>query len=325
MTAVIRPAEWVDFVRREYLEGFIRDGGAAVKFCVPLEETARAATWNALSLMGQQLGYIVIKIDAATTKVNLIDQIFFHIADQLDWPMLVEAVMKKLCQRECYQPPEVGQAPFFQRVADKNGVSSDLVRMDLRRALDKEVLKRGDLTKDFRVAMTHLCRAQLSDSDEGQAITRTITDWLTGKTRSVAPLRPYLIFNRVTRSNARRLLESLLRWITIAGYPGTLLLIDLARLAVARNPLDGKPYYTAGNLLEAFEVLREFVDSTDRLAHCLIMAFPEASFVDETSGRGMAKYWALNIRISDEVRARELVNPLAALVRLSTSAPEVRL
>lgn len=324
MTAVIRPADWAEFVRREYLEGFIRDGGAAIKFCVPLEEAARAATWNALSLAGQQLGYMVFKIDAATTKINLVDQVFFHIADQVDWFALAEAVMKKLCQREGYEPPDAGESPFYQRVAEKNGLSSDLVRMDLRRALDKEVFRRGDLTKDFRVAMTQLCRALLSDVEEGRAIIRTITDWLTGKSRSIAPLRTYLIFNRVTRSNARRLLESLLRWVTIAGYPGTLLLMDLARLAVGRNPLDGKPYYTAGNLLEVFEVLREFIDSTDHLAHCLIAAFPEASFVDDTSGRGMAKYWALNIRISDEVRARELVNPLAALVRLSTSAPEVQ-
>jgi len=323
MTAAIAPAQWAGFVRREYLEGFIRDGGATIKFCVPLEEAARAATWSALSLTGQELGYVVLKLDAATTKVHLLDEVFFHLANQIDWLALVDAVMKKLCQREGYEPPDTGQSPFYQRVAEKNRVSPDLVRMDLRRALDSAVFRRGDLTKDFRVAMTQLCRALLSDVEEGGAILRTITDWLTGKNRSAAPLRPYLIFNRVTRSNARRLLESLLRWIVTAGFPGTLLLVDLARLAVARNPRDGKLYYTAGNLLEAFEVLREFIDSTDRLAHCLIAAFPETSFVDDSSGRGMAKYWALNIRVSDEVRVREMVNPMAALVRLSTNAPEV--
>jgi hypothetical protein len=68
MTATITQTKWIEFIRREYLEGFIRDGGAAVKFCVPVQEQARAATWNALSALGRELGYIVVEADAATTK-----------------------------------------------------------------------------------------------------------------------------------------------------------------------------------------------------------------------------------------------------------------
>ena len=37
---MIAPAEYIDFLRREYLADFIRDGGAAVKFAVPLSGTA---------------------------------------------------------------------------------------------------------------------------------------------------------------------------------------------------------------------------------------------------------------------------------------------
>jgi hypothetical protein len=33
-------------------------------------------------------------------------------------------------------------------------------------------------------------------------------------------------------------------------------------------------------------------------------------------------YQALKLRISDDIRARELVNPMAALVRLSFDTPE---
>jgi hypothetical protein len=100
-------------------------------------------------------------------------------------------------------------------------------------------------------------------------------------------------------------------------------MVDLARLAVARNPHDDAIFYTSAMLLDAFEVLREFIDLTERLARCLIAVFPDISFLDETGGRGMGRYWALKLRISDEVRARELLNPMASLVRLSISAPNL--
>jgi hypothetical protein len=113
------------------------------------------------------------------------------------------------------------------------------------------------------------------------------------------------------------MLESLLRWVILAGCSGTIILMDLARLAVAKNPRDDKIYYTTTMLYDAYEVLREFVDSIDRLTHCLIAVLPDASFLDEASRRGIALYQALKLRIIDEVRAREVVNPMAALVRLS--------
>jgi hypothetical protein len=100
--------------------------------------------------------------------------------------------------------------------------------------------------------------------------------------------------------------------------------LDLARLAVAKNPRDGRIYYTTAMLYDAFEVLREFIDSTDRLTHCLIVVLPDASFLDEASGRGIALYQALKLRITDDVRAREVVNPMAALVRVSIDGLEAR-
>lgn len=324
MTATITPAEWAEFVGREYLASFVREGGAAIKFCVPLEERARAATWNALDKIGEDQGFVVVKIDAADTKVNLVDHLFFRVADQIDWLEFAARVMNRLCERESYKIPDASQRPFYERVAETNGVSPDVVRMDLRRAVDKEVFTRRELAKDFRIAMTQLCRAHLSGAEEGATIVRAMTDWLTGRNPSVGAVKPYLIFNGIRRTNARRLLESLLRWVRIAGFPGTLILIDLARLKVDRNPHDDRPYYTPASLLDAFEVLREFIDSTDRLANCLIAILPDASFLDDTSSRGIGRYQALKLRISDEIRARELVNPMAALVRVSADAPQAQ-
>ena len=101
-----------------------------------------------------------------------------------------------------------------------------------------------------------------------------------------------------------------------------MIMMDLARLAVAKNPRDDRIYYTTTMLYDAYEVLREFVDSIDRLTHCLIAVLPDASFLDEASRRGIALYQVLKLRIIDEVTAKEMLNPMATLVRLSIDDSE---
>src|SRR5215472_18547608 len=111
MTATITPASWAEFIRTEYLDSFIREGGGAIKFCVPLEGQARTSAWNGVELAGQQLGYVVAKVDATSTKVNLIEQLFFCVARQIDWLAMAEGVIKRLCDKEGYDAPDSSQGP----------------------------------------------------------------------------------------------------------------------------------------------------------------------------------------------------------------------
>src|SRR5438034_3289861 len=55
----------------------------------------------------------------------------------------------------------------------------------------------------------------------------------------------------------------------------------------------------------AYEVLRQFVDSTDRLTGCLIVVMPAASFLDEADIRGISAYTALKARVFDEIQDRK--------------------
>ena len=38
MTNAMPIQEWLDVIRKEYLEGFVRDGGTTIKFAVPTSE-----------------------------------------------------------------------------------------------------------------------------------------------------------------------------------------------------------------------------------------------------------------------------------------------
>jgi hypothetical protein len=107
-----------------------------------------------------------------------------------------------------------------------------------------------------------------------------------------------------------------------SGYRGLVLQLDLGRLAEARRPpaeLRSGIYYSKAAVLDAYEVLRQFIDATDELRGVLILAIvPPELMTNET--RGLPEYAALHLRVADEVRDRRRANPFAALVRL-----EVRL
>jgi len=318
MTPSIQTREWLQFMQREYLGSFVKDGGSAVKFAVPLQEGVRPVLADGIARYAEANGYLVAPVSADVTKAHMLEHIFFRIAAQVPWQALCRRVIEKLAVEQGYAAPADGDGPLYVRIADKNRIEANVVRMDLRRRLGKQVFKDTKLAKDFRVAMMHLCEAELSGGDDGVKTTQDLVDWLTGRNKAIAVVKPYQIFSRITRTNARYLLESLLRWVRFAGCSGTLVVLDIARLTLARNPRDEKLYYTRAAVLDAYEVLRQFIDGTDRLEGCFIVVVPDTAFLDEdVLSRGFAAYLALRNRVTDEIRDRRLVNPLASLVRLT--------
>ena len=94
-------------------------------------------------------------------------------------------------------------------------------------------------------------------------------------------------------------------------------LFDNSRVMLARNPRDGLRYYTRMMAVDHYELLREFIDSADRLANALIIVTPSAEFVEEGRPRNYELYPALQTRVMNEVRDRNRGNPVASMVRLT--------
>ena len=318
---VTAPEDWLEVIRQDYLETFVRDGGSAVKIAVPRDPQARDAVAGGLDRAGRDLGFLVLQVDAAHARVHMMDQLFFAVASGVPWRELSRQVVVKLASEKMYKVPDDGEGSLLEQLAAANSLGAVLLQQDLLPVIEEQVAKDRRLSRDFRVAMSTLCLAELRGGDDGERRIRAITEWLNGSNNRVSAVRPYSIFSRVTRANARYLFESMLHWLRFAGYSGLLLVLDTARLTVARNPRDGKRYYTKANVLDAYEVLRQFIDATDRLHGCLIVVVPDVEFLADDEAprsRGLGAYEALKFRIIDEVRDRRLANPMASLVRLSS-------
>src|SRR5204863_7186916 len=113
-------------------------------------------------------------------------------------------------------------------------------------------------------------------------------DCLPRHNRALSTVKPYQLFTRINRSNARHMIESLSSWLRLTGEAGLVILVDISRLAVARNPKDERVFYTKAAVLDAYEILREFIDSTDRLESCFLVVVPDPTFLDDDAlGRGI--------------------------------------
>ena len=194
------------------------------------------------------------------------------------------------------------------------------IALDLRRKLPRAVTQNRNMSRDFRLAMTHLCLTEMGGAGQNlEAI--PLIDWLTGRSRRISNVRAYSIFNSIVRTNARHLLESLLYWVRFAGYPGTVIVLNDSRVTLRRNPRDERRFYSRSAVMDHYELLRELIDGTDRLEGLFMVVLANEDFLDDDPrGKGFSIYQALLGRIADEVRDRRQANPMSTLVRLADAA-----
>ncbi len=193
------------------------------------------------------------------------------------------------------------------------------LRKELRSCLEKEIFHDFEMSQEFRIAMIRLCLNQLDTAKPSAFMSNAVKEWLRGELRLISTLKNALIFQKIARHNARHMLFSLTHWLRVNGKSGLVLVLDITRYLIStrsKNPDDGF-FYSAPAVLDAYELLRQFIDGTDEMEGLLIIVLASKDFLNDDK-RGLRSYDALKLRIWDEVRDRQRQNPLASLVRLSS-------
>jgi hypothetical protein len=313
---VISSEEYAGFLEREYLSGYVDTGGCAVKFAVA-DPSRAAALREQLAAAGTEAGYAVAVVDAATTRVHLMEQIFFEVSRQVDWDALAADALREAVVAAGYPPPGT-EVPSVDALAAHHGADARELKRDVDLQLQQRVFRDYDMVQEFRIAMLRLCQAQFRTGQVSEAEHASVLEWLRGDLQQMAALKSLLIYRRIARHNARQMLFSLPHWLARNGRSGLLLVLDIQRLGVARRPpveeRSGQ-YYTRLGLLDAYEVLRQLIDSTDELARCCVVVIASPELLTDEA-RGLDAYQALKFRIFDEVRDRRRDNPFSSLVRI---------
>ena len=169
------------------------------------------------------------------------------------------------------------------------------------------------------MAMIRLCLGQMDSGSESPFMTESVKAWLCGEVRQISALKEALIFQKIVRTNARYMFASLSRWLRLVGKTGLVVSLDLSRCLESKKPAVPEGlYYGVSATLDAYEMLRQFIDGTDDLESLLLVVSVPPEFLTDVR-RGLNRYEALKLRIWDEVRDRQYQNPLGALIRLSGS------
>ena len=322
---LMRAAEWLKYLDREYLATFVHEGGSAVKFVVA-DEQGRADLIRQLVRAGEKRNYLALTANAVEHRFHMPQDLFFAIAGQVDWRCTARRFIVQLAQDQGFRTDGVdaAQQGVFQAIADLNGNDVEYLLIQLRPLLQDRVYYNRNMSKDFRVAMSHLCLYERTHAQpfQGQTIQgQAIVDWLTGRNTRMSNVKQYSIFTPVNRTTARHLLRSAFYWFRSAGYTGTMVLLDNERVTELNRPQDQSRYYTRAMTIDHYELLREFIDGADHLPATMMIICSGSDFLDQEAdrgSRGVGIYPALQTRIIDDVRDRTRQNPAAALCRLAS-------
>ena len=92
---VIPVDAWLDVMGREYLGGFIRQGGAAVRFVVAEAAVLDRAT-DGLRERAAACGLECVRVDVATVRLHMLQNVVFAVAAALPWEQLLQARLERL-------------------------------------------------------------------------------------------------------------------------------------------------------------------------------------------------------------------------------------
>jgi len=305
---------WLDLMREEYLASFIPDGGSAVRFVVAANAGQTETISARLRELGQQCGLTVIAIDTATTKLHLLQNLFFAIANSIDWDALTQTQLQRVVIDSGYRWPDPGRRTTLAVLAEANEVAPALLRMQINQEITRAVWQDAGLAQDFRNAMIALLATRLADDQD--TLRDAVLGWLKGAPGRLGPARDAQIGTKIGRNNARAMLKSLCHWLRLCGGTGVLLVIDIRRLLRERRDVQDGHTYSPAAVMDCYEVLRQMIDDASHLEGFFLAVLADPPLLADDVRRSLNQYTALKMRVWDDVRPEHGDNPLAALVQV---------
>ena len=270
--------DWLADLQQEYLKNFIREGGGAIKVAVCPDHKSLQDCQEALDGMAKTEAYVFAKVDARFTKIHMVERLFQKIAKQIDWDDLAYCFVVRMLEEHGYQIPLNRHEFSLRQVAALNERKEPMLRRDVQTWLEKSIEGDSGLCREFRMAMIRLCMAQFDAGDSDRVLATGVKEWLCGDLRLVSGVKKALIYQKVSRHNARHMLTSLTRWLRLTGKGGLVLSLDISRYfgKPSESAADGSLTFTPSATMDLFELLRQFLDTADEIEGLLMVSGPSS-------------------------------------------------
>ncbi len=313
------PQEWLKVLKAAYLQGYIRRGGSSVKFVVVDEAQDTKTVVSGVGELAREEGFVTIQADSRKTKVQLIDLLFQEMSKQIDWEALAYEYVKKLFRDNERRIPENREECSWRCLASLNSCDEATIQRDVNSWLEGCLFQDFEMSREFRLAMIQLCVSQLDPSGRESKAAGVIQSWLRGELKQMSGLKKLLIFQKVTRSNARDLIASFAHWVRLLGKPGVVLTIDISAFMDKKKKDSKTLSYSPSAVMDAYEMLRQFIDGSDDIEGLMLVVVTPKTFLTDQR-LGLNRYEALKLRIWDDVRDKSCPNPFAPMIRITEQA-----
>jgi hypothetical protein len=157
-TMTVALAEWLELVDRStamYLDTFIVQGGAAVKFVIA-DDASKARLVTAFLDQAAKHGLVFVNLSCAEIKLHMMQDVFFAVSHQIKWETDAQCFVERMFERQKYRWPTPGEPIALKEIADFNHVDATLLRREFNGWLTSELMNDTSMAQDFRIALMQL-------------------------------------------------------------------------------------------------------------------------------------------------------------------------
>ena len=230
----LKPEEWLETFRSEYLQDFVVHGGSTVRFLSGGPSTLLKVSEGVRELASRS-GFRYLHLDAGRLTdqekrpdFHRLENLLFAITREIDWPAVARRLVVEALAERGVRFPEGAALNDLEAVALFNGRDSEDLVHEYQRLVTERILRDRRMARDFRVAVAALSRAQVLPDEMTPTTEEVLLGWLKGSqpAGSASALKRISIHEKINRSNARFVLISLCQWLRAVGEPGFVIVFD---------------------------------------------------------------------------------------------------
>ncbi len=305
---------WTGFLRREYLAGFIAEGGTKLKLLVGTPGCGKSHLLALAASLAREEGYLVAELDAAGARLFPIDRFYGAVVRAAGVEPLTDACALAVVRELGFDLATLPPRRSFLEYAVREGLAAEGT---LRRSLHEQVdrlVRNGELSPAFALGAAQQIGDRLGIFHLNALEREALVRWFTAQPVRLGEIRSMQLFERPDRYNAREYLRSLAVLARHGRFRGLAVFVDNMETLAHRTP-GGRQRYTRAQRDEAYETLRQLIDDVDHARHTLYVLAGRREFVEDEKA-GLSSYEALRLRLLPEVRA-DRFNPYADIVDLN--------
>lgn len=311
----------VDFMRDQYLSGYIPRGGSKIKFVTGRPGSGKTHFAQRMLEQAAALGYRTVFFSAKEVWLHDFREIYLQILHQCDIEEVLKGCADQIARGMGYDPEAFGEGKTLMDHLSERGEADPISKGEVRNALRAFFTRNPLLDNCFAACCSLLTGDLLGHPVLEPANRERILAFLNGdKSVRLSQLRALgLSPAGITRYNARHLLRSLAEVIHQSGAPGLLIVIDDMETLLRRST-DEPIRYTKMRREDTYESIRQLIDDIDSMRHVMFLLCFDRKLMDDES-MGMKSYQALWMRVQNEVVSTRF-NRFADIVDMDRYADE---